>query len=226
MRSRSQKLEILDQECITPSEINSSLDFMVKVNKYLGGTKAIINYFETYAKADSLCIVDLGCGSGDIPFALVQWAKKRNKQIKITALDINPHCLEYAKSHHSTPEIEYKNHSAFEFNTLGHFDYAISSMFFHHLKDEKIVQLLQLMQKNCKSGFIINDLERHELAYMGVGLLASMTLNKVIIHDACLSVARAFKKDNWVEYAHKAGIKNALIYKAPMYRVMMGAHVG
>ncbi|MFT5207321.1 MAG: 2-polyprenyl-3-methyl-5-hydroxy-6-metoxy-1,4-benzoquinol methylase [Candidatus Omnitrophota bacterium] len=225
MRIRSKKLEILDQDCITPSEINTSLDFMVKVNKYLGGSKAIINYFETYAKEDALRIVDLGCGSGDIPFALVQWAKKRNKKISIIALDINPHCLQYAQSHYATPEIEYKNHSAFEFNTLGQFDYAISSMFFHHLTDEKIIQLLQLMQEHCKQGFIINDLERHALAYMGVGLLATTTLNKIVLHDSTLSVARAFRENNWSDYAHKAGIKNALIYKAPMYRIMMGAHV-
>lgn len=223
-KTRSLKSEILDHPEAPKKDIQRSLDFMVGVNRYLGGSQTVLNYFEKYCVKKSLNILDLGTGSGDIPYALVQWAKKKGKSISITALDIQPVCMEYSQKHFACPEITYLNHSAFDLASLGSFDYITSSMFFHHLTDQQIVTLLQLMKQNCKEGFIVNDLYRSVWAYAGVGILGMLSGNGVVLHDATLSVARSFRNEDGEYYKEKTGIRDLKVKRKPIYRMTLSWH--
>ena len=92
MQVRSTELEILDNPDISRKSVLDSLNFMVWVNRYFGGTAVILNYFKENLTQDKFSVLDLGSGSGDIPQALSMWSKKNGKSIKITALDTNPIC--------------------------------------------------------------------------------------------------------------------------------------
>ena len=186
MRHRSKQLEVLDAPNNPFEDIRSSLDFMVFVNRYFSGSRVVINYFERNRVPDKFSVLDLGFGSGDIPFALTEWAEKNGKDISVTAIDINAHCHSYAASRFASPRIRYLNHSAFDLDALGSFDYIISSMFFHHLTDEEIVRLLKIIDRQNRMGFIINDLYRSHRNYLGALLLSFFWFNKTVYHDAKL----------------------------------------
>ena len=196
---------------------------MVFVNKYFSGTRVVINYFERNRVPDKFTVLDLGFGSGDIPFALTQWAEKNGKDISITAVDINAHCHSYAASRFASPRIRYLNHSAFDLEALGSFDYIISSMFFHHLTDEEIVRLLKIIDRQKRIGFIINDLHRCHRNYLGALLLSCFWLNRTVYHDAKLSVSRAFQEKDLVRYRDEAGIPFE-IRREPLFRIAMSRH--
>ena len=225
MKSRSERLEILDGPEVTQDQIRKSLDFMVGVNRYLGGSRAVTDYFESHAVPESFTVADLGSGGGDIPYALVGWARKHGKKISIVGFDTNPYCITYARKRFSLPEIQYVQKSAFEFEKVGPFDYVMSSMFFHHLKDQEIISLLKKMKENTRRGFIVNDLYRGYLPCLGVALLGLVSLNYMAIHDGSISVTRGFKEKDGLLYRKESGIDKLQIKRKPVYRFTLSYHV-
>ena len=219
-KTRSLKTERLDDSRTPASEIRRSLDFMRFVNARLGGTRAVIDYFEKARTPDRFSVLDLGSGGGDIPFALVRWAEHKGKTVHVTAVDLNPHCLDYAREKFKSPIIQFLNCSAFDFETLGHFDYVVSSMFFHHLSEEEIVLLLRRMEQHGRRGFLVNDLLRSRLHYLGASLISFFTFKDILFSDARLSVLRGFREEDLVRYRQKTGIPFE-IKRKPFFRILM-----
>ncbi len=220
--SRSTQSEMLDTD-LPAKDVLDSLNFMIFVNTFFGGKRTVLNYFEKHGTPEKFSVLDLGSGAGDIPFALARWAAKRKKEVQITAIDLNPHCQAYAKTRFACPQIKFIRHSAFDLDTLGHFDYIISSMFFHHLPDEEIVRLLDIVRRHSRRGFLISDLYRCRRNYWGALLLAGLTFKKVIINDAALSVLRAFKEKDFMNYRKNSKVSFE-IQRHPLFRVVMSRH--
>ena len=219
MKERSRQFEILDDPATSAADIRASLDFMVGVNQWWGGAASVVDFFERQKTPDSFSVLDLGTGSGDIPYRLAQWARRKSKNISITALDVNPHCLDYARRRYFSPDIRFLNHSAFDMASLGRFDYITSSLFFHHLSEEEIIRLLGLMKEQCRLGFVVNDLYRGHRSHWGAFFL-SLFSGKTVSHDAKLSVLRAFKEKDYLRYRTATGIPFQ-IRKKPVFRLMM-----
>ena len=220
MKTRSLEPEILDELNTPAKDIESSLDFMVGVNRWLGGTRAVLEYFEKNFTGDRCTVLDLGTGSGDIPFALAEWGRAKGKTVSVTALDLNPACLEYAGRRYGSPYVRYVRPSAFDFAALGAVGYVISSMFFHHLGDDQIVALLRNIDAHARRGFIVNDLERGKLAHAGAVLL-TLGLPAIVRNDAPQSVARGFKTADFERYVREAGLSGVRVERKPVFRVVM-----
>ena len=215
---------MLDNPGVPPEELLASLNFMTQVNEALGGTRVILDFFEKNGTPQEFSVLDVGCGAGDIPHALAEWAKARGKKATLTAIDLNPLCVAYASNHYASPELRFLEHSAFDLEKLGHFDYITSSMFFHHLSDEEIVDLLRLMRENSRRGFVVNDLYRGALNYWGAFLLGVFSFRPIIFNDAKLSVKRAFKENDLARYREQSGIHDLKIERKPVFRVSMSWH--
>ena len=68
------------------------------------------------------------------------------------------------------------------------------------------------MRDNCKTGFVINDLHRHPLAYHAIRLLTAAFSNSYLVkHDAPLSVARGFTRTEWQTIFQMAGLADYTI---------------
>ena len=86
-------------------------------------------------------------------------------------------------------------------------DYVISSIVTHHMSDDEIVRFLKWMDANARKGWFINDLHRHWLAYHSIKWLTRLFRGSYLVqHDAPLSVARAFRRADWVALLAQAGI--------------------
>lgn len=222
MDQRSLQREVLDEQNVGIEKIIPSLRFMRWVNRWLGGADAVLDCFDhTPGLGREFTVLDLGTGSGDIPLAIQRWAKKRKRTVQITAIDSNPRLIEYAQKHSAHPHIRYLCHSAFELEQLGLFDYITASMFFHHLPDERIVELLEKMFQNCRRGFLVNDLYRHPIAYCVVALLTALSFDPVLFHDAKLSVRRGFREADALNYREWSGIDQLRIKQRPGFRLTM-----
>jgi hypothetical protein len=82
-----------------------------------------------------------------------------------------------------------------------------SSLFCHHFNESELVKMLQWMKEYSNSGFFINDLQRHPLAYYSIKFLTSIFSKSYLVkNDAPLSVARGFKKNEWIALLAAAGI--------------------
>ncbi len=191
------------------------------INRNLGGVAVILDFFRRHAKKDRFPVLDIGTGSGGIPHAIARWAGSQGKAAEITAIDTNPLCLAYARRHHASESIRYLDRSAFDLPKLGEFDFITSSLFFHHLNDEDVVALLKLMDRHSRTGFVVNDLYRSWVSYVGAFLLASTTRRKIVINDGPLSVKRAFREPDLRRFADAAGLKNAEVRRKPVYRISL-----
>ena len=86
-------------------------------------------------------------------------------------------------------------------------DIIFSSLFCHHFTNEQLVFMLQWLQQNSRQGFFINDLQRHWLAYYLIKYITKFFSKSYLVkNDACLSVARSFRRNDWQQLFQKAGI--------------------
>jgi hypothetical protein len=68
----------------------------------------------------------------------------------------------------------------------------------------------ELMDSESTDIAIFNDLRRHALAY-GIARVAPglLRMNRLVRHDASLSVARAFERQDWERLLAAAGLADA-----------------
>ena len=74
----------------------------------------------------------------------------------------------------------------------------ISSLVTHHMSDAEIHAFLRFMEAEARLGWFVNDLHRHRFAYWGFPLLARiMGWHRMVREDGRLSIARAFRPEEW-----------------------------
>ena len=70
---------------------------------------------------------------------------------------------------------------------------------------------------------IVNDLHRHQLAYLSIVVLTRLFSRSVMVrNDGPLSVRRAFRMDELAGIARRAGI-DARVYRSFPYRLVLVA---
>lgn len=219
LRHRSPLKEIMDLEIRSDRETFQAYDLIRLVNRYLGGTKTILSHLKRFAKnwpqGKFVKILDVGSGACDIPQSIIDWARKNNYKIKITALDLSSQSMAYARKHLiAYPEIELVEADILQHPfQKGEFDYSISSLFFHHLSDEQIPKVLHIMDQLSTRGIMINDLLRRHRAYLWIYFFSRFTSNDMFRQDAPLSVLRGFKHNDIKNWKLKTGLDYLKFYE-------------
>jgi 2-polyprenyl-3-methyl-5-hydroxy-6-metoxy-1,4-benzoquinol methylase len=212
---RSNKFELLDEVNIPSKDLFRNLYELEVINKRLGGHKATfkgLSYFNFNGNSNSL--LDIGSGGGDTLRAIAK--SKYGKHFnQLDGADLKSDCIVYAKGHSK----QFENISYYENDykiclesNKNQYDIISNALFCHHFTDEQLIEMLKLMQQHCKMGFVINDLQRHWLAYYSIKLLTTLFSKSYLVkNDAPLSVARSFKKFDWERLLSRAGIEGAII---------------
>ena len=75
---------------------------------------------------------------------------------------------------------------------------------------DQLVVFLRWMEATASRGWFINDLHRHPLAYHGFKVIAWLGgFHPFVRHDGPISVARAFRRADWLRLLKRAGIDSA-----------------
>jgi ubiquinone/menaquinone biosynthesis C-methylase UbiE len=204
--NRSEELELMDDFQSGGDAIRQTLRELEFINKWLGGNKVTLRALDALLKDHSLdkplVMVDLGCGSGDMLRKVANWARSHHRQVSLIGVDANPHIIEYARKHSKDyPEITWMVENVFSesYRSLK-VDVVMCTLFAHHIKDQDLVRLFSICQKQASIGLVINDLHRHWLAYYLIKWLTlAFSKSEMVKNDAPLSVARSFQKK---ELAH------------------------
>lgn len=199
LRERSRKEELLDQPGISTKDLHQNLFELDVINRLLGGHVATLKGLQKIIgndKKKTWRIIDLGCGGGDSLRAISKWASKRNINVELLGVDLLDDAITYAKETSKGFNIEYLQND-FKNIESGSYDIAISSLFCHHLYDETLKSLIETKLRLAQHA-VINDLHRHFLAYYSIKLLTAFFSKSYLVkHDACLSVARGFKRNDF-----------------------------
>lgn len=209
--TRSLEKELLDRDDIPFEDIKQNMKELDFINTYLGGHAITINGVKSFLTQNQtlthLSVCEIGCGGGDNLRAIKKWCNQKNIAVTLTGVDLNPHCIAYAKARKENEGIEFtvSDYSKVQFQQKP--DVIFSSLFCHHFTDADLKMQFTWMKKNAALGFFINDLQRHLLAYHSISILTKLFSKSYLVkNDARLSVLRGFQKKELSSLLQSAAI--------------------
>jgi 2-polyprenyl-3-methyl-5-hydroxy-6-metoxy-1,4-benzoquinol methylase len=209
---RSNLPEKMDDPGVSVHEIHKALNELEVINRYLGGYNVILNGLNKLDWRDqTLTIMDLGSGGGDMLRSINDWAHSNGKKVRLIGVDWNPVMNEYAEERSKgLANISYKTVSVWDDELLNNkVDVVISSLFCHHFDDIELIRLISRMNEMSKMAVIINDLHRHWFAYHSIKAITRLFSKTYLVkYDGPLSVARALTQSEWEYVLNKAGVND------------------
>ncbi len=225
----------MDLACLVdgkPSpELERDLANLRWLNRHFGAI-TLLHYFlrrwfsHRIPESAPLHILDLATGEGDLPREIVRWCRSRGLAVVIDAVDLNAATLAVAQERSVTfPEINF-HQGDIRFwgeSQKGRWDLILCSLALHHFSNGDAVILLRHMREltlmNKDSHLLVADLERCRLGSLGIWLLTTFLLREpMTVHDAKLSIRRAFSFQELRELAVSAGWNKCSHRRFPVTR--------
>jgi 2-polyprenyl-3-methyl-5-hydroxy-6-metoxy-1,4-benzoquinol methylase len=202
--------ELMDEPC-SREDLRACLRDLAQVNAWLQGYRPTFEWLNKIAESRGpLRILDVGCGDGDALRQIARWAEKKRIDVRLIGLDLNPETVSLASE--ATPAecgIEFVAGNVFAYEPQEPIDVIVSSLFMHHLNDEEIVRFIAWMERHARLGWFVNDLSRAVTPYRLFKLLAKAARwHRFVQHDGPVSIARAFRTEDWRRLCAAAGLED------------------
>ena len=206
----------MDRPDVDPAALRTSLAYIRKVNRRLGGVDALLRHLKRWSvhwpRDRAVTLLDVGTGSGDLPVAARRWAERAGFDLRVTGIDLHEQTLAAARDFVGDRDgIELLHADATQLMDLfepASFDYVHAGLFLHHLSELRLMTVLRIMDRLAARGIVWNDLVRTRIGYAAIQLI---TLGKpeIVRHDARVSVLAGFTKAEVLDLAHRVGIDYA-----------------
>ena len=209
---RSNEPERIDTGDYTQQEYETFLREIAFINRYFGDARALKQTLFREIESSGLrefSVLDVGCGSGELLRIIADFASSSDRKARLAGLDLNPISTTTTQALSRThSEIATVQGNALKLPFADDsFDYAISSLFFHHLLDEQIVEVLREMSRVARRGVVVIDLHRDPVAYVGYKILCLVfQISELVRHDGSLSIKKGFRIEELKALAAQAGI--------------------
>ncbi|MBP9855564.1 MAG: methyltransferase domain-containing protein [Candidatus Omnitrophica bacterium] len=208
LHHRSDFTELIDDRHIDSKILRQTYQQINRINVFTLGywpTLDAVKYFLTQEGHDRvLKILDIGCGDGEILRRIDDYGRKRKLSLELTGIDLNREAVSSAADATTSP-INFIHGDIFSLDECLTYDLIINSLTMHHLTNQEIIKLMRWMTTHARKGWFISDLNRHPIPYYFIKYFVKMVrFNPIICHDAPLSVARGFKRREWVDLLTQA----------------------
>lgn len=226
-KKRSIRLERIDTGDYTPDEYARFLHEIAFINRYLGDRRALRKTLLREIKTKNIrefSVLDVGCGSGELLRYVAEFARSSGRTARLTGIDLNEISASITSSvSHNFPEISSVSGDAFKLPFAdGEFDYAISSLFFHHLADDQIPLVLNEMSRVASRGIFVIDLHRHPMAYVLYKLFCVVfRISPLVRHDGSLSILRGFSPAELDDLLKASKLRLKKIERTAPYRIVI-----
>lgn len=223
LSKRAQEDELMDDFSTGGEELVEALKHLRRLNKIFGAPGptryGIEKLWNDIGRPESLTILDVGAGSGDVNRKLLQWADDHGIHLRITLVDLtNEACEEARALFQHEPRIQVKQADVRELPE-SFADIVTGSQFVHHFVGEELIDIVSHMLKASRYGVVINDIHRHAVSYTAVWLTTRIiSRNRYIRHDGPLSVAKGFTGEDWKELKRKLNHDSMTFTWKPLFR--------
>jgi hypothetical protein len=219
--------EIMDDPAVPREDLETSLHYLRVINRRWGGVEALLRHLRAWSahwpKDRPITLLDIATGSGDVPLAAVDWARRAGFDLRVTGVDLHETTLACAREHIArhpdlAPSITIERADALRLTDLfapGSFDYVHAGLFLHHLPDLEVLTVLRIMDRLARAGIVWNDLVRSALCRAIVGV-AVVGRPRIIRHDAIASVNAGFSRREVLDIAHRLDLDYARYRRGPM----------
>lgn len=211
--------EVMDQPDLDTTEHRRALEHLQMFNRLsrIGSTiwPSIRKLAKKHATADRpLRVLDLACGGGDVLIDLARRAQKANLPCQWVGWDISP----VSKTHgeelaaRSKLDVTFEQHDVVEDEFPEGVDVVISTLFFHHLRTDTVVELLKKMSKAARHAVLVSDIIRARWHYALVKTVTTCFSSSWVVKvDGPISVRAAFTIDEFRQAVADAGLVDATV---------------
>jgi 2-polyprenyl-3-methyl-5-hydroxy-6-metoxy-1,4-benzoquinol methylase len=205
---RSREPEQMDADDLPPDILAQVLADLGQVNTLTMARRPTIGFIKRALRGKrSFRLLDVGFGEGDMLRAIARWADRHDIDADLVGIDLNPNSAPAAAAA-TAPDlpITYRTGDYADLAGRG-FDLIVSSLVAHHMTDPQLIAFLRFMEAEARVGWMVNDVHRHRLAYLGYPLLArAMRWHRIVREDGTLSIARGLRPAEWPPLLAQAGI--------------------
>lgn len=212
---RTSHPEIMDDLDLKGEELRLTLLKIGKINRFLGGNrltrKGVQQLLRKEYLFDSVSILDVGCGNGDMLRKLADFGIRNKLNLELIGVDANAFIVSNAQN----LSVDYPNIRFYCLNVFDESfkelkcDISLCTLTLHHFKNDEIVELLGVFKQNSRLGFVVNDLHRNKVAYYLFKLICFVfRFNEMSRKDGLVSILRGFKKEELVAFSEKLNLKN------------------
>lgn len=232
---RAQDPELIDDPArLGLEETRRMLDELERVNRFLGGLssveKPVRRMIEEISRKREgpVRVLDVGCGSADIPRSLLKWASRKKIDLQVIAVDFNGRICRVAVERKDRPELSIAQADVMRLPFAPKtFDLVTCSAFLHHFSESEIVALLKSFQELARVGVLWSDLRRSAFALLGIMLLTRLfSRSEAIRHDGPLSVRKGFRSGEVRSLLHEAGVSEFILVRKWAFRFLVSFSTG
>jgi 2-polyprenyl-3-methyl-5-hydroxy-6-metoxy-1,4-benzoquinol methylase len=217
----------MDRADLDPDRHRHALRGLERIN-WLSGSAGIlwpsIRRLAEETNGESLRILDVACGAGDLSIALFRRAARAGLNLRLQAADISSRALEHAqkRAEAAGARIHFFQHDALADDFPSDYDVVFSSLFLHHLNEEQAVNLLQRMARAARRMVLVSDLARSRLGWNAAYLVTRLLTTSEVVHtDGPLSVEGAFRPTEALKLAHRADLRGASVVGRWPFRFLL-----
>lgn len=213
--------ELMDDPVESAAELEGNLRDIELANFLFGGIAPVVREVERTA---AVSVLDVGCGSADIPLALVRHARRRGAALRVTCLDRNEQMLAIARRRTGAdPGLIFVRGEGTSLRfPADAFDVVTCSLALHHFAPDEAVTLLREMRRVARVTPIVCDLLRSRAAHAAAwAFTRAFTRNRLTRHDAPLSVRRAYTPEEALALAVRAEWRTPGVRRERWFRMTL-----
>ena len=212
--------ELMDEPVDDVGELEANLRDIAFANARFGGVKPVVRALR---RIGAERVLDVGCGAGDIPLAIVRDGAQRGIRLHVTCLDRSEQMLELARhTAGGDPAFSFVRADGAELPFAdGAFDAVTCTLALHHFEPDDARALLRELRRVARITPVVCDLRRSELAFAATWLWSRASHNRLTRHDAPLSVRRAYTPDEALALARDSGWRTPRVRREPFFRMTL-----
>lgn len=222
----SRQAELMDDPALAEADHLHALAALARINAFSGTAAQLATAIGRLAAAaprhDTLQVVDVACGGGDVTVALSRRLARRlgtsrvgaPPPVQVTGLDVSPRAVHRATALAAAKHAANVSFAVRDVVAEGcpPCDIATSSLFLHHLGDADAIAVLRALAAAARLGVVVSDLLRSRaglvLAVLGTTVLSTSRVARV---DGPLSVRAARTSAEYRDLFARAGLHGATV---------------
>jgi SAM-dependent methyltransferase len=212
LRYRATDPESLDLG-VPEAEAIRSLRDIRRVNRWLGGRRSLLRAIRPFL-GNGGRILDVGCGSADLPAAVVARSAGR-----VTAVGVDLKAL-HLRQAPATVLRTVADVRALPFAPRS-FEVVTASLFLHHFDGPEVACVLAALFRLARRALIVNDLHRAVVPWIFARSVFPFVFeSQVSVDDGLLSIRRAFRPHELRRAFAEAAIPRVRIDRRFPYRLV------
>ena len=211
--------ELMDQPIRSLAELERNVSDIEFANRVFGGIAPVMREVR---RSGARSLLDVCCGSADVPLALARDARRRGVRLEVTLLDRSSEMLSIAARRAGVEPgvtLTAGDATALPFGDAT-FDVVTCNLALHHFEPDAARALLAELRRVARVLPLVSDLRRSALGYAAaVAWSRAASRNRLTRHDAPLSVRRAYTPQEARSLAADAGWRRPRVRTEAFFRM-------